>query len=222
MSILLMNFAAVIFLLSVIAINGDGKAAVVVYSKDSSCLGKELVRAYSGVCTPYYANDDANLDYFRFQCDNVNSEITLLRYSDPDCSRQVNSSKIVQGYRSDRVCQTLHSSFATVENSFLSVQMFCGGISLKNNPKTYQALFQTEKIAFKHFTNYDRTCKLNPSVIELVNHSPVLITLFSHNLFLDCCQFTINDCLYYPAIETHVGTGIYTVFNKERPEGTTT
>jgi hypothetical protein len=162
--------ALILFVSSITTINGDGEAATIVFSRDGNCLGKELVRAYSGICTPYYANDDANLDYFRFYCDSVNSQITLLSYSDPDCSRQVNSTKIVEGYRSDGACQRLHSSWATTDNSFQSVQLFCGGISMDSNPKTYQALFQTEKVAFKHFTNYDTTCKLNPSVIELVSH----------------------------------------------------
>ena len=115
-------------------VHGNGEAATVIYSKDGSCLGKEVIRAYSGTCTPFYGDDDASLDYFQFQCDSVRNQIRLLTFADAKCAIQTNQSTVVQTFKTDGTCQRTHSSFATVENNFQSVQVFCGGISLKSTP----------------------------------------------------------------------------------------
>ena len=150
-------------------VHATGEAATILYSKDGNCLGKELIRAYSGTCTPYYGDDDASVDYFQFQCDSARNQIRLVTFADSKCIQQTNQSTVLQTFKTDGSCQRTHGSYATVENNFQSVQVFCGGISLDTHPKTYQAMFQSEKLAFKHFTNYDMSCKLNPSVIELVS-----------------------------------------------------
>lgn len=51
---------------------------------------------------------------------------------------------------------------------------------------------------FKHFTNSDDTCSKKPSVIEM---------------------FAQRTCLYFPAMEYSVHTGVYAMFSKETSEG---
>jgi hypothetical protein len=152
------------------SISCGGEEAVIVYSRDSNCQGKEMIRAYTSECKQFYANDDAAMDYFNFQCDKKTNTLSLVQYLDKDCLRSVGNVSILLQLPEDAdpgSCQTLGE-----ENSnYHSAQLFCGGISAIDNPKTFFSAFESEKVMFRHFTNSDDTCSNKPSVIELVSIS---------------------------------------------------
>jgi hypothetical protein len=221
-----MSFASRLSMLALLSssllsfVSSSGEEAVIVYSRDQTCQGKEMIRAFTNECKQYYANDDAAMDYFRFHCDKNSNTLTMVHYLDKDCLTAANDDEVtvlmdLNDNADPGSCQTL----GEVESNYHSAQLFCGGISAINNPKTFFSAFESEKVMFRHFTNSDDTCSDQPSVIELVRTlSLSLPHLPLHRLSL--LQFTQRTCLYFPALDSSVHTGVYSMFAKEVSEGT--
>mmetsp|Transcript_15575 Transcript_15575/g.23479 ORF Transcript_15575/g.23479 Transcript_15575/m.23479 type:complete len:435 (-) Transcript_15575:86-1390(-) len=178
-------------------VHGKGEAAVIAFSKDAYCKGQELFRAYSGQCTAFYADDDAAIDYFKFTCDSSTGSVLYAQYTDNTCRQMTgNKSTILQNYGGDGSCQKLVYAMKSQTN-FQSVQLFCGGIAANKHPRSYYNAFQSEKIAFTHYSNSENECLKSPSVVEL---------------------FAPDTCLYYPAIESSTSTELFARFSREVSE----
>lgn len=151
----------------------NGESAVIVYSRDNNCKGQEMIRAYSNECKSYYSNDDSLIDYFQFECNKEKNILILKQYNDKYCKKYTGNSTILikPSSTTGSITTTTIGScqqFGSENSNYHSAQLFCGGISSINNPKTFFSAFETEKIMFKHYTNADNTCSNKPSVIELV------------------------------------------------------
>ena len=150
-------------------IRSNGEAAIIIYSRDNNCNGQEMIRAYTNECKRYYLNDDSTTDFFQFQCLKDSNTLILQQYSDNKCKKSTGNITILiqeeeEDLKFDGSCQQLGKE----EINYHSAQLFCGGISAINNPKSFFSTYKTEKIMFKHYTNSDSSCSNKPSVIEMV------------------------------------------------------
>ena len=181
---------------------GDGQAATIVYSRDGSCVGKELVRSYTGQCTRYL-NTETNLEeYVQFFCSKNNGFVSVQSFVDSKCTTRVgNLTEILSNYRGDGSCQQIFG----YQNNYLSAQLFC-----ETTDNSLRAAMGSgsgsnivhDKITFRYYSNLDTTCAFYPSIIEM---------------------WSEDVCLYYESIgflshEAYVGTGMYGIYSQEVSE----
>jgi hypothetical protein len=160
------------FSLLVSPVHSAGEEAVIVYSRDDSCRGQEMIRAFTPECKEFYSNDDATMDYFKFHCNEDTNTLTMEEYLDKDCLKSTGNVTVLMESTTGTPTATgscqRYSHEQEERTNYHSAQLFCGGISSIQNPKTFFSAFETEKIMFRHYTNADDTCSDKPSVIELV------------------------------------------------------
>lgn len=180
------------------AVEGVGQTAVIVYSRDDSCSGKEVVRAYSGRCIQYF-NTFTNLEeYMKFSCSSSNGHVMVESFEDSMCStRTGNVTEILSNTAGDGSCQKIFG----YQNNYMSAQLFCAS----EDSELESALgedFLRNKISFRYYTNLHTSCRQYPSIIEM---------------------WSEDICLYYESIgyfshETYIGTGVYGIFAQEVSE----
>ena len=165
--------------------HATGEEAVMVYSRDDSCTGQEMIRAFTQECKEFYSNDDAMIDYFQFHCEEETNTFFMEQYYDKNCQKSTGNRTILfQSTVENGICQQVGYEHQEGVQNYHSIQLFCKGISSIKNPKTFFTTFKTEKIMFRHYTNSDDTCADKPAVIELVGYPFPSLSSFPPSFFL--------------------------------------
>lgn len=176
----------------------DGQAATIVYSRDSSCMGQELIRSYTGQCTRYLNTETSQLEYVRFFCSNNNGYVSVQSFIDSECKSSIgNITEILSNSRGDGSCQKIYG----YQNNYLSAKLFCGTTDSGLRSALGSGVVQN-KITFRYYSNQDTICTPYPTIIEM---------------------WSEDICLYYESIgflshESYVGTGMYGIYSQEVSE----
>jgi hypothetical protein len=177
---------------------GDGQAATIVYSRDSTCLGKELIRSYTGQCTKYLNSETGTLEYLKFFCSENTGFVSVQSFVDSNCATSAgDATELLSNSQGDGSCQKIYG----YQNNYLSAQLFCDATDSSLKSKLGSNVVH-DKITFRYYPNQDTTCALYPSVIEM---------------------WSEDICLYYESIgflahESYVGTGMYGIYTQEVSE----
>mmetsp|Transcript_17098 Transcript_17098/g.28560 ORF Transcript_17098/g.28560 Transcript_17098/m.28560 type:complete len:409 (+) Transcript_17098:51-1277(+) len=195
-----MNAMLLVGMLSALVtkVSGDGQAGTIVYSRDSSCKGQELVRSYSGQCIQYLNPNTNQLEYAKYSCSTNNGFVTVESFIDSSCqSRTGNITELLSNSVGDGSCQKIYG----YQNNYLSAQLLCDNTdsALKSKLGTN---FVKDKITFRYYSNFDTACSMHPSIIEM---------------------WSEDRCLYYESIgflthESYKGTGMYGIYTQEVSE----
>lgn len=192
---LVIGVIQVIFLGKVL---GEGQAATVVYSRDSSCIGKELVRSYSGQCIEYLNTDTNTLEYAKYACSKSNGFVSVESFIDSKCmSSTGNITELLSNTIGDGSCQKIFG----YQNNYLSAQLICDASDSVVKSKIGSNIVK-DKITFRYYSNYDTACNTRPTMIEM---------------------WSEDVCLYYESIgflshESYMGTGMYGIYTQEVSE----
>lgn len=177
---------------------GDGQAATIVYSRDSACLGKELIRSYSGQCRKHMNEKTNRIEYAKFSCSENNGYVSVQSFSDSDCSTSTgNRTDLLSNTIGDGSCQKIFG----FQNNYLSAQLYCDSTDSELISKMGTDVVD-DKITFRYYSNSDTSCSSYPTIIEM---------------------WSEDVCLYYESVgflshESYMGTGMYGIYTQEVSE----
>ena len=152
------------FCVSFLSFCHAANVAILAYSRDTLCIGAELVREYPMSCTAYYPFGSQNHKrFYRYECDPNAGSLALYSYSDSHCSH------------GSELIQLIHSSGHDAKGEctasggpYQSAQLLCGAASKKTLQSLMPRLFSRRRVIMRHFGPNDPTCKRPPAFTQMV------------------------------------------------------
>lgn len=166
--------------------------AIVAYSRDSLCIGVELVREYPLSCVSYQ-RDGAQQASYRYECNAQDGSLALYSYEDSHCSRGSALLSVIHSSASD----IAGTCTATTASPYLSSQLLCGQVSENALLSLMPRIFDHRRVVMRHFDSRDEQC----------SHRPVLTQMWAE-----------DTCVFYPSADPTItgnSTGVYAIFNVE-------
>lgn len=163
----MLRFGYLFFVFIALLINTQAlDVAIVAYSRDSLCVGVELVREYPLSCISYY-RDGHNEASYRYECNAQEGSLELYSYEDSHCSRGSQLLSVIYSSASD----IAGTCTAATASPYLSSQLFCGQASENTLLSLMPRIFDHRRVIMRHFGSSDEQCNLQPVFTQMVTGS---------------------------------------------------